>query len=77
MPPAAALPESSMVGICQNGAKALRTPATARISARKESTGCAARTPIMHQAGGGRQRREAAMIAAFEMAVGMAAHQDL
>src|SRR5439155_5156784 len=46
MPPAAAVPASSVVGICQKGAKALSTPVTPIIRAAKARNGKFSKTPI-------------------------------
>src|SRR3954469_17015088 len=46
MPPAAALPASSVVGSCQNGENALSTPETPTTSAANASAGVFSKTPI-------------------------------
>src|SRR5262245_17702778 len=46
IPPAAAVPDNSIAGICQNGEKALSTPVTPRMSAANANTGDVWNTPI-------------------------------
>ena len=75
MPPAAAVPASIVVGICQNGENALSTPETPRTSAANASTGVCRELPDQHQPDRGGQARQRAVISPLEPPVGTSADQ--